>query len=178
MSAYLVDLEHINVLVSEGLKYRANKMRWNTRAPLDGVNGEAQSVFDSFGYVYRELNVSTSSIVGQMLVSANQASVNARYPGDGDPLPAPYEYARPEKRFEAVEILKAISGFEYQACEVSGWGQSEAHAFCAALRGRIIDHLPGMDAADTWEITQHTTTLQEVRVQEKHLQAERENMGL
>lgn len=47
-----------------------------------------------------------------------------------------------------VQTLKAISRFEYQACEPPEWEFSEAHAFCRALESEAIRNLPGYDDAD------------------------------
>jgi len=46
-----------------------------------------------------------------------------------------------------VQTLKAIACFDYQACETDDWQQSEAFAFCEALRDRAINKLPGYSEA-------------------------------
>ena len=92
-----------------------------------------------------------------MLIAANLASIHSRYPdtADGGILPGPCaaywdepyvsRFVRPAPT--AVEGLKLIDCFDYQACEPPGWPDSEAYAFCDALRSRLIRELDGYDAA-------------------------------
>lgn len=115
-----------------------------------------------------ELTRLTADRVGQMLLTENVRSVDYRYPG-GEDLPGRYvmatlpgfdvevrapEYlqpytftASPHRHWKPVEILKAIDCFEYQSCETDDWRETEAYAFCQALRSRMIDQLPGYDDA-------------------------------
>jgi hypothetical protein len=77
-----------------------------------------------------------------------------------------YTHTRWATRPTAVEGLSIIACFEYQACEHPGWGTSEAHAFCGALRMKLIHCLPGYPAAP-WEWTEehagHPSTVQRLR---------------
>ncbi|WP_448812060.1 hypothetical protein [Agromyces bauzanensis] len=165
MSAHIVDHEHIHALIGAGLTQPAVTLRWQTEAPEDFANGAHRSIYPYAGGRYRELRPDTASIVGQMLVAANRASVNALYPQDGNPLPQPYEYdpTAGRRHFEPVEILLAIAGFEHQACEIDNWEMSEAARFCAALRKHIVSLLPGYDLARTWAIGPETPTLRDIR---------------
>ena len=64
-----------------------------------------------------------------------------------------YAYRRPKHTdWSPVEILSAIAGYEYQACETPDWAISEAHEFCVRLRQVVIRYLPGWEAAP-WTIT-------------------------
>jgi hypothetical protein len=86
--------------------------------------------------------------VGQMLLDQNARSVNDRYREDNAYV---YAYARPQHTWLPVHVLGAISCYEYQACESPDWRDTEAKAFCDALRDKMIHRLPGYDAGP-WAI--------------------------
>lgn len=149
MSAFLVDPEHINVLIHAGMdrqygaKYGA--MSWYFGNPLDR----------------QQLLCENADAVGQMLLDANAASVNCRYAEENSYV---YSYIRPQAiDWAPVELLKAIACYEYQSCEVRDWQGSAAWAFCQSLTKSIIRALPGWDGADTWEITIHSRPLSSIR---------------
>jgi hypothetical protein len=52
----------------------------------------------------------------------------------------------------AVELLKAIDCYEYQASEYSKYEGSGTQSIVSSLRKSAIAALPGYDAADTWGI--------------------------
>jgi hypothetical protein len=87
-----------------------------------------------------------------MLLRENQLSVNYRYRENGIENIYFFEESLTTETIDPVVILKAIACYEYQSCEHPGWTTSEAHAFCEALRRRMIHHLPGYEEAP-WEIT-------------------------
>lgn len=139
MSAYIVDPEHIHTLLWAASRpfIPYGPLRWYYDNPTRA--GEATS--------------DTLDVVGQMLLDANAASVNYRY--DEDELYV-YAYQRPRhSTWTNVDLLKALACYEYQSCETADWATSQAHAFCAALRHRLIQSLPGYDAGP-WEITADT----------------------
>lgn len=140
MSAFLVDPEHINVLVHAATAFRSgDTMSWCV--PDDS---------EIYGYRYVRADTESPDRIGQMLLDQNAASVNHRYDEDESYI---YAYSTPKQRdWLPVDILGAISCYEYQACETPNWRDTEAHAFCEALRGRMIRRLPGYDSAP-WEIT-------------------------
>lgn len=142
MSAFLVDPEHIHVLVHAGLsrKYVGIPFTWYYR---DANNQEH----------YERLNDATADRVGQMLLDANAASVNHRY--DEDELYV-YSYRAPQYTWSPVEVLKAIHCYQYQACEPDDWKSSEANAFCDYLTHHVINKMAGYDAAP-WAITTSST---------------------
>lgn len=131
MSAFIVSTAHINALVNAG--YRAcvaNSLSWYVGAER------------------RTLTSDNLDAVGAMLMQANAASVDYRY-RETNQVPYyrhTFRHTRP-----AVEVLKLVDCYEYQSCERPDWPQSEAHAYCAALRERLIGQLPGYDAAP-WAI--------------------------
>jgi hypothetical protein len=141
MSAYLVDRIHIDLLVSLALERRADRRLcwyWQGNWHDAGVDG--------------------ATYVGRMLWTENLRSLVYRYPEDtsgGRPGPcdlqdeeiAGYTHTAQRYTLTPVEGLQAILGYEYQACEHPGWEESEARAFCEALRHALIRRLPGYDAA-------------------------------
>jgi len=155
MSAYIVAKSHIAALVASARAQRqGDPLRWYWGNPgrtnrLDHTNEDA---------------------VGQMLVDCCVASVYHRYPNcdpnvvgeDVTQAPGPNDpyylvpYQQPSicdtRLLAGVALLKAIDGYEYQSCERDDWKESEAYAFCDALRCRTIYDLPGYDTAD-WEVT-------------------------
>ena len=135
MSAYMVDNEHINVMIWAAERYSSyGPLRWYYGNPtFDGV-------LDS-----------NRNEVGQMLVDANQRSVNHRY---NETTPSPtYRYQQPKHLGWSIgELLHAIDGYEYEASEPRDWSDSEARAFCQALRGQLIKHVAGYEQGP-WTIT-------------------------
>jgi hypothetical protein len=89
--------------------------------------------------------------IGQMLMRENRLSVNHRYNENEVEEIYTFTPVKGTVRVNPVVILKAIACLEYQSCEHPGWEGSEAHAFCEALRKRMIHRLPGYDEAP-WEI--------------------------
>jgi len=87
--------------------------------------------------------------VGAMLWAENRASVNSRY--DEDQLEPVYTRTIRPATVEPVQVLKALDCYKYQSCEHDGWPESEAHAFCDALRHCAIGCLPGYEEA-AWDI--------------------------
>jgi hypothetical protein len=141
MSAFIVDDEHIHVLVWAGLNVRYGPLRWRASDPT--MPG---------GHHWRELTGDTADPTGQMLLDTNIASVNHRY--DENNGLAVYTWRTPRHRsWSPVELLKALNCYAYQASERDDWEQSEARAFVQELQGSLIGQLPGYDEADTWGIT-------------------------
>lgn len=168
MSAFVQPKSHIDALLRVAMDGPADR---GPRYPGDGWHRPSWTHAGE----YRQLGPNVED-VGAMLIAENVRSVQYRYPDDGiDSLPGPIDngyitdallgqYAYPAygtgqvrisagpRRLTAVEALKALDGYEYQACEHPGWADSEARAFCEALRGSLIRALPGYDEADTWEV--------------------------
>lgn len=106
MSAFVVDNRHIDLLVAAILR--------------------SEVVFES-----------DADHVGTVLLAENYASVNYRYSEDEKPdsyhyTPFPLEFAgRPDGY---LVLLKAVVGYQYQACEHPGWESSDAFRWTEALR--------------------------------------------
>src|SRR5262245_4325164 len=109
MSAFVVDKIHIDVLVSAGLRFSRPDMpmRWY-------LDDDACS---------HALTDETATKVGQMLWRENLRSVNYRYQ-ENEPETL-YRFVPLPGRPDPVKVLKALSCFEYQACETPDWRQSE-----------------------------------------------------
>lgn len=138
MSAYLVGPEHISILLwagHEGFHRPGHKLTWE---------------FDNPTRVH-QLTEDNLTSVGQMLVDANNASVNYRYSEALQPYE--YRYTRPRlTSWSLVEILKTLECYEYHAGEPRNWRTSEAYAFCRALQTQLGHAIPGYDNAP-WGIT-------------------------
>ena len=139
MSVFIVSPEHINVLLDAALRY------------TDEIG---MTVYTSDGQAVT-VDRTNRDTVGQMLLETNAASIGARHE-EATELYI-YSYATPVRfDWEAVDVLKAISCYEYQASEAPGWDTSTAKAFCEGLRRAVIPALPGYDDAP-WEITTTST---------------------
>lgn len=144
MSAYVVAREHVDVLLAYGLG-NIQTVRWRH---FPGPAALARP----------ELSALTVDAVGQLLVDENILSVTHRYPnivvamlGPADAYwTSPYRYRAPGFVPSSAEVLKALEGYEYQACEHPGWETSEAQAVCAALAARAVRDVPGYTEAP-WE---------------------------
>lgn len=161
MSAFVVGTPHIDAMVTAGMK----------NAPRSDVG---LTWYHDGGY--KRLDYTTADEVGAMLIAENIKSVSFRYHGeDLETLPGPNDksdlidytfHAVPTSNFNPVDVLGAISCYEYQTCEHDGWETSEAKAFCGALRDRMISLLPGYSDAP-WEIQDRNLwrqpTIQELR---------------
>jgi hypothetical protein len=166
MSAYVVSKEHIDALICAGLapnRCAGDKLSWrydDEWRKLDLNNA------DAVGAMLWAENVAS---VDYRYSPPGREAIYGEGWTDAEPLPGTYqlemiapgvepietpewssEYRYPLMRVKLrtpVEVLKLISCFEYQSCEHPDWDESEAYAFCEALRHRMIDMLPGYDAA-------------------------------
>jgi hypothetical protein len=158
VSAFVVPKAHIDALLTAGLW-----PAWSTYGPLrwfdvEEVDPECfeeglpwSSIAPRWSDEHRrELTDETAGMVGAMLWAENRRSVNHRY-AEND-WEDPYIFKALPGEPSAVDVLKALSGYEYQSCEHPGWAVSEAKRFCEALRGRAIRWLPGYESSDAWAI--------------------------
>lgn len=151
MSAYIVAKPHIDALVRVALEGPAGRPA-NRDAPWYSMrwyhNLESHNLRDDINRA------------GRMLWQENYKSVECRYPGCTDEdRPGPvglkledikaytYPARQTVRHLTAVEALKALRCYEYQACEHPEWEASEASQFCDALRIDLIEALPGYDEA-------------------------------
>lgn len=144
MSSMLVGSVHIDVLLTAGLARRTPPLRWR----IPGTNPVR----------YDELTFDTADGVGVMLLLANAEGVCAEY---GDVVPETftnYRFRELRGPVHPVVVLKAIDFFEYQSCGAADWADSEAAAFCTALRREMIQRLYGYEEAP-WGISNRNVFL-------------------
>jgi hypothetical protein len=140
MSAYLVDPEHINVMVYFAMQ----------SAGGDVMSWRVDDDSEIFGCRAECAHYENRDRIGQMLLDQNAASVNHKYDEDSAYI---YSYQPPKFRdWQPIEIISATQGYEYQACETPEWRDSEAYAFCQALQRKMIRQIAGYDGSP-WEIT-------------------------
>ncbi|ETZ55267.1 hypothetical protein MAHJHV58_31790 [Mycobacterium avium subsp. hominissuis] len=140
MSAYVVEAEHINVLL------------WAGRYAFRRHCGNLTWTYDNPSRV-NQLTDHNLNQVGQMLVDANTASVNHCYFDNPIHEPYLYRYTTPLRTdWTVVAVLKALQCYEYQSSDPKDWESSQAHAFCRELQNLLIQALPGYDRSP-WAIT-------------------------
>jgi|TARA_R110000824_G_scaffold31121_2_gene101681 hypothetical protein len=112
-----------------------------------------------------ELHSGNADEIGRMLWAENVKSVCARYPSDTrDTLPGPvgaadevegYTFKRPRYDMDAMPLVKAIHGYEYQTDTHGEWRDpaNVARAFCDALVHRLVSGHHEYEQAGTWEIS-------------------------
>lgn len=129
MSAFVVSDKHIDALLT-----------WVINTPDYGVPRKlaGMTVYDQ------------PDLIGQILVDANNNSVNARY---GRDQKAEYRFSRFPRTLKPVEVIKACDCLEYQSCEYEGWKASRARKMLNDIREGAINALEGMEQA-AWEITE------------------------
>lgn len=147
MSAFVVNRDHIDLLVTGGLLYGrpSDRLRWH---------------FGNPGRV-AELNEETADATGAMLLAENVRSVRYRYPDDSrDELPGSFDMFTPytfrathdvDRRPALGLLFEALDCYDYQSCESDDWRATEAFAYCEALRDRISREVPGR--GDGWDWT-------------------------
>lgn len=133
MSAWVVEREHIDVLIAYGLSDPANKLHWRIDAdqPFATEN-------------LRELTYETATEIGAMLWQENVASVCALYEDDtADTYGHVFEYAYRDPHYVLThpEALQAVACLKYQSCEHEGWETSEAKRCLDVIQGRAISKL-------------------------------------
>lgn len=155
MSAFIVGKEHINAMITAGLSVRYKPLRWFH----DGK--------------WHELTFDTADQVGQMLLDENVKSVSYLYsedditnlPGKTDAewlIPFKYHPIAGDQ-MPALWAIKITGCYEYQSCEHPEWKDSEAKAFCEALKEAKLCSIDGYDDAP-WEWTRPMKTSDAIRL--------------
>lgn len=129
MSAFVVDQEHIDELISAAID-----LEMRTRLATDRG--------------YRQVNHEDGSDFGRMLWAENVRSVIHRYRLSGTEEAAEYEAAVEAYGFNWRPVppgraAKRLACFEYQACECEDWEESLAHDFGSQMARALIIKLPG-----------------------------------
>lgn len=128
MSAFIVNDYHVSVLVQYAT-HRSAYYYFNKKSiPFEG----------------------NEQLIFSKLIRANMESVNDRYEGNTPAMPGHYtpDYHRV---LSPVQVIKACNCFDYQACEVENYEETEAAKIIESIRGTAIEKLAGMDDAE-WEI--------------------------
>jgi hypothetical protein len=180
VSAYVVPKEHVDLLVAVAIHGPSEAPTVNMAAgvtwfdvPGDQLRAGAHAAYEMSGLegywdFIAEHRRSSRDIdpdaLGQLLVNENVRSVLHRYPEaiDSGEVPGPaehywerlYRFRRRRYRPTAVEALKAVRCYVYQACEHDEWETSEAKQFCDALAWTLVRSLAGYEEAP-WAWDEH-----------------------
>lgn len=141
MSAYIVDHDHIDALLSYGIQHNVCYVASGSCIEITETN---------------------ATEIGRILLDENERSVRFRYPTcDVDDIPgtigqnaAGYKFRRwpATLPLAALAILKACNGFDYQACETDDYETSLAAVIIRAIRHCAISRLPGYSDSPGWSM--------------------------
>lgn len=136
MSCDILPKEHIDVMVWAARRYSYRMERHASSYAYHYLDPADPCKVDSFN-----LNsVDDLTRMGQILTDQNYASVNARY-GEATPTPK-YLYSAPKSdQWSAEEVLSALGGYEYQACEAPGWAGSKAKWLVDHMRNTLVGYV-------------------------------------
>jgi hypothetical protein len=134
MSAFIVADAHLNYLISFASLHDVKVYGIGPDGRLP-IAGNEQEVFNK-------------------LHTANVQSVNVRYRENAKARPGVFNF---RLETNSVQALKACQCFDYQACEVENYEETEAFKIVSAIRHAAITSLPGYEAAE-WEINEQPTT--------------------
>lgn len=130
MSAFMCSDRHLTALAAYAVRH--------------GLSGHVMPDYPT----KEELRAAIRTTLG-VLARENMASLDARYPGDNgqdvgasvDPL------AVADGTFDAITIIKACHCYAYQACEHTGWADSQAKKIVGYIEAHAARSLPGYEAA-------------------------------
>lgn len=130
MSAFLVAPEHIAAIVGSAVCYaRRQHASDRFRDPVAVATLLAAENARSVNYRYHRHAPQAAMVVTETMIRAYEMR----------PLPP-------------VELLKALAGYEYQACECPDWREREACHTVTWITDLAVRSLPGYDEA-AWSIT-------------------------
>jgi hypothetical protein len=142
VSAYIVDHDHIDALLSFAIQHDVRYVINDACIAIDTVN---------------------ATELGRILLDENERSVRHRYPDcDADDLPGTIGQNAACYLFRcwpalvplpALTILKACDGFDYQASETGNYEQSLAATIVRAIRTFAISRLPGYSESPGWSMS-------------------------
>lgn len=134
MSAYIESKKHIDTIVS----YFCGNLE--TGAWVEFPNGD-----------YDHMTIDNAYKIADVLNQTNVDSVNYRY-SEKRKRPYKFTYREDAKKYSIEEIALALSGYEYQSCEIPNFDKSYTYRILALLRKSLLQRLEGYDMADTWSI--------------------------
>jgi len=155
MSAFMQSSTHIDALLTAGIQLSpCGLVRWfwpdfdeEETAAVYEPGPETAEIYERH---YQILTKDTAGRVGAMLLAQNRYSLDYRYSEEG--IEEPYLFHELPGKVSPLVVLKAITGYEYQACESPDWEMTEAFAFCQELRRLCVTQLAGFEASDGWAI--------------------------
>lgn len=172
MSCFIVDHEHINVLVAAAECPRSVlaldgcaddesldgptvwELTSEQAAEYEGIPG----VVYAFGMYQRMVQPETRTMIGQMLIDANTAAFDDAYDGY---FPELYEFSPPKHTgWSPTQIIRAIHCLVYQCASWNEWEGSQAQQFCDELKITMLELLPSMSRYAALSIDPGTTPAQ------------------
>jgi hypothetical protein len=166
MSAYIVNVDHIDYLVSAVGRLGADLHRrlhvehdpalrgWETDFSPAAIRQGA------FGHIYWEPEFDVDRL-GRLLLAENIRSVMARYPGVDDlpgPVPTPeattYRHTSvPWEQITPAGVIVAVKCWRYQTCETRDHEQSLAWRVMDELYDMAVQAMISSQDPDTWNWT-------------------------
>ena len=135
MSAFIVNENHVNVIVSYFVDPRP---MYRLYAKIDGT--------------YQYLTPENAAQVAQTLYAENVRSVDVRYSEENDSRYT-FKYLPMAKlHFSIADIAGALDCLEYQSCETDDYYQTEAYQILTSMRKYLLKRLQERAESDTWEI--------------------------
>lgn len=154
MSAWIVSKKHIDYMLTAGLMYVDDGIKWQVpheHKATDFERGQpwGTTAVQTATTHARKLTEETADEVGRMLWKQNYESVHFRY--DEEPVVEamqPYTYEPvPREEIDILDAIKLTRSYEYQSCETPDWEHTEAYRFAEALIRRLVYEIPGMREA-------------------------------
>jgi hypothetical protein len=141
MSAYIVDHDHVDALLSYAIEHDVRYVVPDTSALV-------------------AITLQTASEIGRILLDENERSVRHRYPDcDVNELPGTIGQNAASYKFRGwparapLTILKACDGYDYQACETDDYRHSLAREIIDSIRGYAIRRPPGYADGPGWSMS-------------------------
>jgi hypothetical protein len=165
MSAYIVNVDHIDYLVSAVGKMGRDlhTTLWVDYDPGLRGHGEVENValaVNPYTDNPRWEPAHSPTTLGRMLLAENIASVQARYPDDEpgnlpgpvpNPTPDTYRYTPvPWEQISAAGVIQAVRCWRHQTCEHDGHEQSLAWAAMTELHDAAVLVMVGESNPGTW----------------------------
>ena len=176
MSAYLSSADCISALATY---WEESLIRRRYSSPADeigraiGCASMAQGKgfpFDSYEKGRKLVGLASNqpaSVVFELLLAENVASLKARYPDSPDMWQAAKAYRyKPSAYVRSLfnrglghgTIVGMLRGFKYQACEHDAWPTSIGYQLCEQISAQLLEHLRSRDDAETWASWEEPTT--------------------
>lgn len=148
MPVYMCDNDHLSYLAVEAVR----KDRRGEQAIAGRVRAELQRAAAFMNDKDWDClpTADQAHLVFTVLAGANARSLDARYPGADDDMVGHVEFDRAmadRPPAPAVQVIKSVHCYRYQACEFDGFTESLADAICTDIINAAICRLPGYDEA-------------------------------